>query len=156
EEPYAVLHHEAAEVESALGTGVLGLDRRELGVSGRARRRGAVAGRRRALADHRAVEVLRRVLLLVRGEAQVVVVPEDSAVELVPAGLRDHVDHAAGVATFLGLVAAGLDFDFLNELVVDVFALDALDDVRGVDTVDDETVLGRGRAVDRDREGAAL
>ena len=63
---------------------------------------------------------------------------------------------AAGVTAVLGLVARGLDFDFLDELVVDVFALDALDDVRRVDAVDQEAVLGRGRAVDRDRERAAL
>jgi hypothetical protein len=48
--------------------------------------------------------------------------------------------------------AAGLDLHLLNELVVDVLTLKPLDDVRRVDAVDQEQVLGGRRAVDRQGE----
>ena len=76
--------------------------------------------------------------------------------ELVAARLRDDVDDAAERAAVLGLVAARLDLDLLDELVVDGLALDSLEDVRRVDAVDGPLVLGRGRAVDRQRERASL
>ena len=80
----------------------------------------------------------------------VVVVAEDVAVELVAARLRDHVDDAAGRAAVLGLVAAGLDVDLLDELEVELLALEAVLGAGRVDAVDVERVLGAGRAVDGD------
>ncbi len=100
--------------------------------------------------------VLRQVEVLVRAEALVVEVPEHVPVELVAAGLGDHVDHAAGIAAVLRLVAARLDLDFLDELPVEGLALEPLDDVGRVDAVDQEQILRRGRTVNRDRERAAL
>ncbi len=76
--------------------------------------------------------------------------------ELVAALLRDDVHDAAGVPAVLGLVAAGLDLDLLHELGVDRLALEPLDDVRRVDAVDQEEVLGRGGAVDREGERPPL
>ncbi len=86
----------------------------------------------------------------------VVEVGEDVALELVAARLGDDVDHAAGRAAVLGLVAAGLDVDRLHELEVELLALEAVLDAGGVDAVDDERVLGAGGAVDRDRRLRAV
>src|SRR5207253_10955088 len=72
------------------------------------------------------------------------------------ARLGDDVDDTAGRAAVLGLVAARLDLDLLDELAVDGLALEPLDDVGRVDAVDQEEVLRRGRAVDRDRERTPL
>src|SRR5204863_573028 len=88
-----------------------------------------------------------------RGRAQVA---EHVAVELVAPRLRDDVDDPAGRASELGLVAAGLDLDLLDELVVDDLALDSAVDLVRVDSVDHEHVLRGGRAVDREREPPAL
>ena len=76
--------------------------------------------------------------------------------ELVAAGLRDDVDHAAERPAVLGLVAAGLDLDLLDELAVDGLALEAFDDVGRVDAVDDVLVLDGCRAVYCQRERASL
>ena len=76
--------------------------------------------------------------------------------ELVAPRLRDDVDDPAGRASELGLVAAGLDLDLLDELVVDDLALDSAVDLVRVDSVDHEHVLRGGRAVDREREPPAL
>ena len=89
--------------------------------------------------------------LRVRLQRVAVVVAEDVAVELVAARLRDDVDDAAGGAAVLGLVAAGLHVHRLDELEVELFALEAVLGVRGVDAVDVEGVLRAGRAVDGDR-----
>ena len=143
EEPDLVLQDEPAEVGAELLADVLGEGAvQELRVAGLGEVRGRVV-------DDLAV-------LEVRAHARVVVVAEHAAVELVAARLRDDVDDAARVAAVLGLVAARLHFDFLDELVVDVLALEALDDVRRVDAVDQEQVLRRGRPVDRDRQRTAL
>jgi hypothetical protein len=72
-------------------------------------------------------------------------------VELVAAGLGDDVDDAAGRAPELRFVAAGLDVDRLDELEVELLALEAVFGAGGVDAVDVEDVLGAGRAVDGDR-----
>ncbi len=72
------------------------------------------------------------------------------------ARLGDHVDDAAERAAVLGLVAAGLDLDFLDELPVDRLPLEAADDVGRVDTVDDELVLHGGGPVDSQRQGPSL
>ena len=143
EEPDLVLHDEAAEVGAPLLAHVL----LEEAV-------GADAG------DLIGVALLREIRSLhdvdVGAHAGVVVVAEHAAVELVAARLRDHVDHAARVAAVLRLVSARLHFDFLDELAVDVLALEALDDVGRVDAVDQEQVLRRGRSVDRDRQRPPL
>src|SRR5262249_60531895 len=86
-------------------------------------------------------------------EALVVVVPEEIAVELVATGLGDDVDHAAQRPPVLGLVAAELDLDLLDELVVEGLALVAQLDAGRVDAVDDVLVLERRGAVDRDAAG---
>src|SRR5262249_61986133 len=90
---------------------------------------------------------------VIRGEALVVVVPEEIAVELVATGLRDDVDHAAQRSPVLGLIAAELDLDLLDELVVEGLALVAQLDAGRVDAVDDVLVLERRGAVDRDAAG---
>ena len=78
-----------------------------------------------------------------------VVIDEPVAVKGVSAGLGDDIDDAAERPAILGLIAARLDLDLLDELVVDRLALNAFQDVRRVDAVDDPLVLGRGRTVDR-------
>jgi hypothetical protein len=72
-------------------------------------------------------------------------------VELIAARLGNHVDDAAGGAPVLGLVAAGLDVDLLDELEVELLALEPVLHARGVDAVDEIRVLRARRAVDGDR-----
>src|SRR5262249_38105756 len=50
-----------------------------------------------------------------------------------------------------GFVAARLDVDLLNELVVEVLALESILDARRVDAVDEERVFCARGTVDRDR-----
>src|SRR5665811_276130 len=76
--------------------------------------------------------------------------------KLVSARLRDDVDDTAERATVFGLVAAGLDLDLLDELVVDGLALEAADDGGRVDTVNDPELLRRRGAVDRESQRPAL
>ncbi len=57
---------------------------------------------------------------------------------------------------YSALVAARLDLDLVDELVVDGLALEALDDVGRVDAVDDPLVLDGGRPVDRQSERPSL
>ena len=142
EEPDLVLHDEPAEVRAELLAHVL--------------RQEVVRPERRLLDVALPAEVRRLDDLDVGAHAGIVVVTERAAVELVSTRLRDDVDDAARVAAVLGLVAARLHLDFLDELVVDVLALEALDDVRRVDAVDQEQVLRRRRPIDRDRQRTAL
>ena len=86
----------------------------------------------------------------------VVVVAEGVAAELVAARLGDDVDDAAGGLAVLGLVAAGLDVDLLDELEVQLLALEAVLGAGGVDAVDVVDVLGAGGAVDGDGGLAAV
>src|SRR4029453_6652380 len=79
-----------------------------------------------------------------------VVIHEGIAVKLIPARFGDDVDDASKSPAVLGLIAARLDFDLLDELVVDGFALNAFVDVGRVDAIDDPAVFGRGRAIDRE------
>ena len=121
EEPQFVLDHEAAEVDTVVLLG---------------------ESRRRAAGGADVLRVgLQRVGLVIR---------EPVAAELVAAGLGDDVDDPAGGAAELGLVAAGLDLHFLDELEVEVLALEAVLDAGGVHAVDVEGVLRAGRAVDAD------
>ena len=85
-----------------------------------------------------------------------VVVDEAVSVKFVAARLGDDVDDAAERPAVLRLVAAGLDFDFLDELTVDRLSLEAANDVGRVDSVDDELVLDRCRSVDRQRQSPSL
>ena len=71
----------------------------------------------------------------------------------IAARFREDVDHTAERPPVLGLIPAGLDFDFLNELVVERLPLECPCRPRGrVDAVDRPLVLGRRRAVNRQRE----
>ena len=63
---------------------------------------------------------------------------------------RDDVDDPAQRAAELGLVAAGLDLDFVDEFEGHVLAAGAGQDVADVRAVDVEHVFQAGRAVDRD------
>ncbi len=81
----------------------------------------------------------------------VVVVAEEVAVEFVAARLGDHVHDAARRVPELGLVAAGLDVHRLDELEVELLALEAVLGAGGIDAVDVVDVLGAARAVDGDR-----
>ncbi len=100
------------------------------------------------VARHERVEV-RVFRMLVRGLEPVgVVVGEGVAVEFVAARLGDDVDDPAGGTPVLGLIAAGLDLELLDELVVELLALGAVLDAVGHDAVDDEAVLEPGRPVD--------
>ncbi len=126
EKPEAVLHDVAAEVEPVVETVVARREREQVRVLG---------------------------MLVVGLERVVVVVDEGVAVEVVAAGLRDDVDDAARRAAVLGLVAAGLDLELLDELVVEVLPLRAVLDAVGDHAVDDEPVLEAGRPVDDHRVG---
>ena len=126
EEPEGVLQGETAEREAPVQPVVAGHERIELGVLG----------------------------VLVRGlQRVVVVVDEGLAMVLVAARLGDDVDDAARRAAELGLVAAGLDLELLDELVVELLALCAVLDAARHDAVDDEGVFEAGRAVDDDGVG---
>jgi hypothetical protein len=81
-------------------------------------------------------------------QAIVVEIAEDIAVESVAARLRDHVDDAAGGAAVLGFIASRLDVDLLDELEVQLLALDSVLHVGRVDAVDEVGVLGARGAVD--------
>jgi hypothetical protein len=94
--------------------------------------------------------------LLIGAEAEGVVVDEGVAMKLVTTRLRDDVDHAAERPSVFRLIPAGLDLDFLDELPVDRLPLEAADDIRRIDTIDDELVLDGRRAVHRQRQGASL
>ena len=76
--------------------------------------------------------------------------------EFVATRFRDDVDDAAERPAVLRLVAARLDLDLLDELVVDGLPLNPLEDVGRVDAVDDPLVLGGRRPIDRQRERTAL
>ncbi len=122
EEPDAVLDQEAAEIGAVILLGETG--------------DGAVARR------HRLRLGLQRV---------VVVVAEGVAVERIAARLGDHVDDGAGRAAELRRIAAALDVDRLDELEVELLALEAVFAAGGVDAVDEEDVLVAARAVGGDR-----
>src|SRR5262249_22464274 len=74
------------------------------------------------------------------------VVEPCTAVELVGAGLRDHVGDAAHGAAVLGVVAAGDDLRLLDEVEAELAADEAVRRVGGVEPVDEEVVLEAGRA----------
>ncbi len=76
--------------------------------------------------------------------------------ELIAAGLRDHVDDAAKRSAIFRRIAPGLDLDLLHEFAVDGLALDPFLGARRVHAVDQKLVLGRGGSVDRQPETAAL
>ena len=72
-----------------------------------------------------------------------------AALEAVRAALGHHVDDATERAAELGVVAARLDLDFVEEVGNDALARHAALQVRGLDAVDDEPVLASARAIDR-------
>ncbi len=77
------------------------------------------------------------------------VVDEQVAAQRVAARLGDHVDHAAEGAAVLGLVAAGLDLDLVDEVERDAGPGPALGRVGGVELVDHVAVLERRGTHDR-------
>ena len=73
---------------------------------------------------------------------------EERSAELIAAALGQHVDHAARHAAVFGRQAAGLHFDFLNEVVVQRLAFVAQLDAGRIQTVDDVLVFRARRSVD--------
>src|SRR6266508_4695823 len=138
EEPEAVLEEVAAEVRPVIG---------RLDVLESAESRGHPAVVQESVVCFE---------LLLGAEALGSVVGEDVAMKLVATGLGDDVDDAAGGPAKLGLVAAGLDLDLLDELTVDDLALHAAHDAVRMDAVDDELVFGGCRPIDRQRQTAPL
>ena len=69
--------------------------------------------------------------------------------EVVTTALGDDVHDGAGRTAELGLVAAALDFNFLDEVLEQGGALDAVGRVVHLHAVDDVVALGRARAVER-------
>ena len=136
-EPGLVPHDRAAPLEDRLPVG--DVVQRELHDLGQVR----VCRNGPHCRAHRALEPL-----VVR------VVRADVHTEHVAARLRDRVDDAAGRARELGVVAAGLDLHFLDEVGDDRLAGRPVLEVGGVDAVDDEAVLGAARAADRHAAGA--
>src|SRR6266508_2561864 len=138
EEPEAVLEEVAAEVRPVIG---------RLDVLESAESRGDPAVVQESVVCFE---------LLLGAEALGSVVGEDVAMKLVATGLCDDVDDAAGGPAKLGLVAAGLDLDLLDELTVDDLALHAAHDAVRIDAVDDELVFRGCRPIDRQCQTAPL
>ncbi len=74
--------------------------------------------------------------------------------EHVGARARDDIDDSARRAAKLGRIATGLDLDLLDKLREQGLGVDPCLQVRGVNPVDEEPVVGPARAVDG--EAAAL
>ncbi len=86
---------------------------------------------------------------LVTVPAGLAVLDADEAAEVVGAALGHGVDDAADRTAVLRRVAGRLDLDLFDEVGHEVLAGQTVLRVGGVDTVDDEPVLGAGGAVDR-------